>query len=534
MAINSLLIQENTTPSHLLTKEPIILSSNCDGGINEQPVRARRTLVFNTNPAVGNVLSWNITGDNPVSGTITFIAVGATRALGSQCFVIQGGQALANWIETRFFQVLREIPAFDDWGFSFSGPSSTIDMNKTVEDNTSLSFTATGFTISTPVGVTGQPADIAEDYYLRLKIQLNRSYSDPVFNENSPWHYFRFSRQISPTAVTFIQDISRIVDEMIGDYDVWDEEDDDSIFIANASVRRGFVKVQEYIGGQGVQPFLTVSNMITFVKGGRQPFSRIDSFIDAYKGKFLTNRNNMFVDRRMSDWLYFIRPDLAVGQNLRIRTILYKDYGLTATIDSTNLQNFAAGSVVRIPCGLNQLHNGLHPDTVAYSIGIIQTGPNGTDYIIEPLMFYVRPESDYVSALQYFNTFGFLESILLEGNIRAIQEWDRKSEYVDVLNPDKSSHTEIGYEIAQELIFECSTAPLSKEGWSASSDIGVSKKHFWVNIQNKNIRHAVVLEKGKSEIGAFNPDGNGYASIPMKLRFPITESNSIATNLLDI
>ncbi len=515
------------------TKEPIVIRVRGTEYVLQAPGQSLNNTTFLTLPAVGNTILVSF-ANQPT--TITFVANGGSRTPRTQCFAAAAGETVADFLNNKFIPVLRENPIFDGCEYSVSGPSSILSIQTVEQAAASITLSATGFNIQS----SNQVANVGEfraDYFIRMMIHCTLTQQGSRYSLRSPWLYFKPTLDPNNQAVVE-QDISRLIEEIIPGDDLWSESDA-SAALAVDSVRKCFVKIQEYYPDSLGTSAHTVTRNWRVLKGGRESFARPFPITTTHGRKFLTNRDNVFTDIRMIDWLHFIVPAKASPENIfRVSLEVVSFYGsLTQFYPDITIPNAETGAIVKIPAGYKQMdaHEEV-PDPKRYTVSIQEVTPlNNVVIEVCKITFNIMPESDYVSSLQYYNSFGLLESILLNGSVVAVREWARKFEYVDMpLNPKKEDHPELAYDIMQDLSFECVTGPLSKQSWSAAGDVMLSHKHYWTDIVNKNNRHAVVLEKGKAEIGAYNPDGSGYSVVPMKLRFPVTKVNSIASDILDI
>jgi hypothetical protein len=518
------------SPIHA-TKEPIIINARGTEYILTAPVVPRLIFTFNTFPSIGNTFTWN---DGSEGGDITFIATGATRSPGIECFVPSSGQTMVDWVNNVFVPVLREIPNFENYQISVGGPSSTITLTGLSAFDAGPFATGSGYTF-TSTNTAGNAGAFREDYFIRLRIAMNANQQNPIYPIRSRWYYFK--PLINDLGQAYIeQDIGRLVEELMEENDLW-PVDDENFATVFFDARKFYVSIQEfYSDSLGTSPYLNTS-VVRALRGGREVFARTFNIPGHFNEKFITNRRIVYTDRRLPDWCYFIEPAVGTTNKIVMFVDVVDEEGAPHFFTKFTIPKVEQGRIVKVPCGYDQLELTTPIPAKKYSIRIEElTATNEfVRSIAKGLTFVLLPESDYVSGLQYYNSFGLLESVLLNGSIEAVVEWSRSFENVDLpIEPKIENHNEIAYEVEKQLIFSCTTGPISKESWSAANDILLSKKHYWVDVVGKRIRHAVKLEKGKSSIPAFNPDGVSTVQMPLKIAFPSSKTSSTANGILDL
>lgn len=437
------------------------------------------------------------------------------------------------WVNNVFVPVLREIANFENYQIFVGGPLSTITIQGLSAFDHSPSASGTGFTF-TSSNTPGNIGVFREDYFIRLRIAMNVEQQGLIYPVRSRWHFFK--PLLDDDNKAYIeQDIGRLIEELMQDNDLYSTSDSTTASVSK-DARKVYVSIQEYYDASpGLSPYVN-TNIFRVIRGGREAFARSISVYQ--ESRFLTNRRHSFTDGRLPDWTYFIEPEVLATNTLRYIVDVIDEEGAMSSHNIATIPKIEAGRVVKIPVGWTQLGlSEIVPNAKKYFIRVVELNAQGSAVgnRYSGLSFTLLPESDYVSGLHYYNSFGLLEGILLNGSIEAIVEWMRSFENMDLpLVPTATDHQELSYEIEKQMTFNCTTGPISKTSWSAAMDMVLSQKHYWLDVINKRVRYAVRLAKGKSQIGAYNPDGVGTGQLPITIHFAPSKVNTTSINILDI
>lgn len=503
--------------------EPITFRVTGSEYVTQAPAVEFFGIIFNTMPSAGDSMAWQ-TGT--ALGTINFITSGP-RAVGVECIEQQSGQTRKQWIENNLIPVLREIPGLDNYDFQVSGGSDQLRISSIESIEDSLAFTHTGYT-TTHSTSDGSAGVFKENYKIKAQVQMSAIQISTTFPLRSPWIYFT-PRVISGNGVVE-EDIHEIIHSMFIGEDV-PAETGGGLFILEKSVRQVLVKFAEDFESDAVN-YNRSTAICQVIRGGRKLVDQTDDLNNWSSSRFFTNRNNISVDRQQSDWLYFRLPSKGLTEKLYYRVRILSVSGTETVVNHTEIVvSQVAGTFYGIPAGYDQL--ALDPyeqNPLWYEIDIVRTDAADTvlSVSVDPIRFYVQETSDYISGIQYFNAFGFLESMLLDGSSVIKTQFDRELQRIEKkIGAGIQDHQEIGYAIEASKTIECTTGPISKSGWLAAHDLLLSKKLYWINILDNNRRYAVQLDKGSTELSSFSEDGTGFSQIPLKLRMisELTNSN---------
>jgi hypothetical protein len=512
------------------TKEPLVFNLATDQFVIDAAGIHFINIIYNTLPSVGATMTYNV---NEVSGTITFVASNPTAL--TQCLAPPAGMTRLVFLETILIPFLRTLPAFEDCDFRLVGPSQILRIEFLTPGLNQQVITHSGYNVTQTV-VDGQDLQVQADYYVAAQIMLTDVQVSSFYSVRSPWYLFR------PEAVGtdgFLElDLSRLVEELIPEDDLW-ALDDNAIAPVVKGVRRCLVRFEERINGnRGV---FKLSNRFQVLKGGREIFAINKGIYNTHVNLYLTSRPKVYTDVRMSDWLYFIHNGTMEidGSKLNMYVLIVDALGVEHKRVIGEIPTLEAGTVVKIPSGYNQLALDVqNPVMYKVNIGYLNEIQNSILDLFS-ISYHVIPEGDFVSSLQYYNSFGLLESVLIKSSSEVINEYERRTQYVQMpVQRSTTDHPELAHDVYKEMIFKTATVAMDKESWAAAGDIYLSKKHYFVQLidsqRDQPKRHAVYLEKDKIENQAYNPDGNGFASVPLSLRFPITRVNSTPYSILDL
>ncbi len=530
MAITILTDPGSQSPLHAC-KEGIFLKVRGTEYMLQTPTKSSVSFTFTQDPIAGQSLVLSILGG---SYPIPFIALNTPRPSGS-CYVRSVGQSLRDWIINNLFLAMNEIAVLNDFDFAVSGPSSVVTITSNDFKNYFLAATGTGF-VTTNGSIGGSAGNLREDYNIRIRAHMNDTQQGVVFSVKSQWHYFKPVIENGNAELTV--DMGEILSELFSQEDI-PAENNQLWTVLSLSARKVYLKVSEHYGDEPENNPNVVTNTFRVVKGGRDPIERTEPLGSIAKPQFLTNRSQVYTDARLYDWLYFHEPLVAAGNKLFLRTRTQYVGGSIVERLTQQIIPSEQGRIVRVPCGFNQLElNTFSGTPIAYSCDIVVTNTSNvvTEAFISPIWFKLLEESDYRSGLQYFNTFGFLESIVLDGSANAVMEWSRRIERIEQSSVvTKNTHREIGYETQKELVLNVTTGPVNKNTWGSLGDLFLSKKLFFVEFIATNCtRFACQLDKGKTSLGVYNPDGDAFTQVPLTLKFTAEQTHSNPVNILDL
>lgn len=523
------ILQDPCESSIIGSKDPIVIKLNGENYVLTPPAKTNVQVTFTSIPSNGDTLGYNVNG---ITGTITFLDSVSTTGL--ECQTIAGGQSLADWINEKLIPVLRMQPAFDGFDFSVGGPSSILSIYTLENVLSNVSLIHTGYTVSSTT-ITGSPGEFSPGYSIMLQVQMTYFQEDNIFPIRSQWRYFKPS-VVNGEGVVH-QDIKEIVDSLFQEIDIPAENNQSAadVYFSARKLRIAFREIYDNAEEIG---YVSYSQTCRVVKGGRR-FGDSDSAIPVdYPNKFLTLRENVYTDQRIYDWLYFVQPSLEPGEKMWVRTSTLYDDGNWVDRNTLQITSLNEGKITRIPCGFNQLM--LHTfsgNPVAYRVDVIRTNSSNVylENIITSIEFKLYSESDYVCGLQYLNSFGFIEAILLNGYAEFKAKYSRDLEVSRLpLEASRNDHREIGYNISNQYEIDVTTGPISRRSWLAANDIFLSRNLWFVWMQGKNLRSPVQLVNGDAQIPAFSPDGSGVAQLPLTLRFSSEKANSFKYPIIDI
>jgi hypothetical protein len=309
-----------------------------------------------------------------------------------------------------------------------------------------------------------------------------------------------------------------------------------------ASVRKFIVRYGEFYGASSAGLYIKSTPAVRCFNGGRRFGDNAASIWNTYKNKFITNRKDAWVDKRLYDWLYFMEPDIDTT-HMCVRIIVqYTGFDSGYTTDIIPKGNI--GRVIRIPIGLEQTsvdESNIYNDPEYYTVAVYKSDAAGIptgDPIVEPLTFYVLPQSDTATGIQYFNFMGLMETQVLDSEIVMDNNWDRELSAVETFTSVTSmetedTHRERSTSIEQQIEISCNTGALTRHNWIAAQDILLSERVWYINPNSGSERMAAQIVPGSESMVPFSTEGVSVHTLSFKITLNKENTNSVPVQLVN-
>lgn len=473
------------------------------------------TRIFNvefTNPA--------IPGGQPSSFPETILCPSASSG------------TIAEFLDNNLIPILQSAQAFDDYTIFRSGTNGLNFLAIQHAQNRISGFSATGFSATESHLTDGEFDVLDPEYYVKAQVMMTKTQNSGVFDLASPWLYFKPQIKGSDAYVDF--EISEVLDGMMENVDLV------NIFSSSATVlescRDYYIRICEHYGDNATDIPCHITDKFKLLKGGRRSgdYSAIEA---EYVGKFLTLRQNPYVDRRMNDWLYFFEQNQTAGETFKMRATVKGVWGTSTGANYTTITLDGGTSIHKVPCGYNQL--GLQAllgdeEPMYYDIEIykFEGGVIG-DLVIDAFRFYVLPESDTRMGLHYFNFLGLMEAQSLDAETVYANAWNKEAVMISkpregtVYGSGKEVHKERSIQSSQQMELTVNTGPLSPANWVAAQDIMLSERVWFVNLNEVQERVAAQVVKGSEKMVPYSQNGVNHHSLAFKIQFNQEKGNSV-------
>lgn len=534
--------------SHLASKEPHgILFSVDNAAIILPGTQERLRIIFDSNPTAPSGIGWTL-GDS--SGYIEFVATAPTSQPvsfpdDSECLHVTG--TLTEWIDDVLIPFFRSMAVFDSYDVFRSG-TNAINFRGILPAANNLSFGApTGFSATIAHLVTGVDPIVSEDYFMRMQIMISDDQEGDFFGTRTPWFYLK--PELIPTEGSQVHiEISDILRSLMDSYDLPAYNNATWSPIAS-SVRKVILRYGEYYGVNANSLEIKSTPKIRVFNGGRRFGDNYADIWNTYKNRFITNREDAYVDKRLADWLYFMEPDIEEATHMCVRMIVqYTGFDSGYTTDIIPKGN--TGRVIRIPIGLVQIgvdESNIYNDAEYYTVAVYKSDAAGVpigDPIITPLKFYVLPISDTATGVQYFNFMGLVETQVLDSEIVMANKYDRELSTVEtfetvVQKESFDTHRQNSTAIEQQIEISCNTGALSRKNWIAAQDIFLSERVWYVNPNSGDPstpqmkRMAAQIVPGSEATIPFSNNGVSVHTLSFKMILNKENANSVPDQLVN-
>lgn len=506
--------------------------------------KERYRFQFGTQPAVGDSMAITLTSPALVVNIDFTTEVAAeTQPIDFPTHINipapTGGQTTEHWIDNVLVPFLLGIEGLDGYDLFRSGSNYINLLAKEEASNRVTSLSATGFTGSGSHLTSGIAQSIDESYFVKMQILMTEQQSTGYYNLISPWFYYR-PEIVSGDAIVKVN-IEDVLDGMMKELDVVANESTSSTVLYSA--RNWRIRTAEYVQGGEDAFFVYSSKSATLVKGGRRFLDNASTIISTqFKFDFITLREDPWVDRRLSDWLYFFEPDTESGQTLRMRATVKGAWGTSAGLSVTTITPGQVGKIHRVPAGYDQL--GLQSllgdeEPIYYDIAIhYQDGTTLGDEVIGPFRFYVNPESETRMGLHYFNFLGLMEAQVLDAPVEFVNAWENnvamlaKPQNAVSAGSGMEVHKERALQSFHQLQANVNTGPLSARNWIAAQDVLNSERVWLVNLQGDGGRLAAMIQKGSEKMTPYSVDGVNFHGLGFSIKLNKEKGNSVPERLI--
>lgn len=526
--------------THIAAKEPLGLRLVVDNPtVISAGTKERLRVTFDTFPTAGTGMGWSCLGQN---GNVEFVSGTPSYPPSfpddSECAAYVSD--IASWIDDALIPYFRSIVVFDAYDIFRSG-TNAINFQRRIAAVNGVSITSTtGFTTTNTHLATGAAPIVPEDYFIRLQLLMSADQDGGFFSEKSPWYTLR-PQLIPGTGVIVNTELSEVLQSMMQKVDVV-PYNNTSWSPINDSVRKIICRYGEYYGDYANYMPVFSEREVRCFNGGRV-MGDSASIWNTYKSKFITNRAEVWTDRRLSDWLYFMEPDLEGATQMVVRiTCEYSDESIGINTDVIPAGEI--GRVIRIPVGFEQVgftEDPMYGDPQYYIVEVYKGNgsgiPDGGDPIVQAFKFWILPDSDTVTAVQYINFMGLMETQVLDSNVQMNSEWERELSSVETFTtalamPDYSTHRERANSIQNQIEIECNTGALTRRNWYAAQDIIMSERVWYVNPNSDTKRLAAQVVPGGESINPFSTEGVSAHPFSFKIVLNKQNTNSVPDQLV--
>lgn len=528
----------NSVPDSIsLSKNPILFELGTDNYVSSAGAKSLWRFEFTTDPEDGDTLE--IGSDAMSVSSVTFTCKD-TPTIPSLHFEPPGVLSTEDWLDTKVIPVLLANPfislVYDVYRTGSSLVLRGLDYGDEYDVDT---LTATGFTINISLTQNGVDLTLEDPYKVRVRIHMNENFNSLQFTHRSAWFYFTPNEDGDLTL-----DLSKQITELIDEVDLPIH----SLAVMSQStktVRKFFIEAAEHYGSAPWDESSTISDKFTAIKGGYSTYDQQESFYsDFVTGKkFLTNRgDNIRVSAYTKDFLHLVFNHVRQSsEDVLVKvTVYYKD-GTDHTATLFTDSSMEIGDVWTFPVGFAQNSMGsFQPSKEAYKYKIWLEGAIVPLEAIGPIIFWIEEastipagatynEHHLACAIQYFNSFGYLETVQCEGAKRLSTEASRESMLIDL--PDEPGPEDLeshSYAISMQDVLEVSSGPLTKQNAFAIREALLSEvvyfapntyingtERFAANIEPESV---IMLEHGR--------DNQQSYSLKFTLRFNAQIANS--------
>lgn len=530
------------TVSHLAAKEAHGIKIEIDNdAVISSGAQERLRIIFNENPGSPSDITWTVLGQ---PGHIEFVSAVPTSQPPtfpdeSECRNATG-LTLADWIDTHLIPHFRSIEAFDAYDI-FRSSTNAINFRRTIAAANAIEFTSPGFDATIAHLVNGVAPTVDPNYFVRLQIMVSDDQEGDFLGTRSPWLYLK-PELAAGTAPKVDVNISDVLTSMVNSYDI-PASNNQSWGLITQSVKKFIVRYGEYYGDNPQFKQIFSTPLVRCFNGGRLFGDRALDVWNTYKNKFITNRHQPWVDKRLPDWLYFMEPDIDTATHMCVRFLVqYTGYDTSYTTDIIPKGNI--GRVLRVPCGIEQVgvdESNIYNDVEFYSVAVYASNSAGVptgDPVVGPFLFNVIPHSDTATGIQYFNFMGLMETQVLDSEIEQGIEWDRELSTVETFTSvtdmeTEDTHRHRASSIEKQTEIACSTGALTRRNWMAAQDILLSERIWYVNPNSGVERMAAQIVPGSDSMIPFSNNGESVHALAFKITLNKENTNSTPVQLIN-